>query len=55
MYVPDTELILFHSGMLQPEESEAIYFQAPRKPGEYWIVCPFPGHSKTIRVKWIVK
>jgi len=46
---------LFHTGIIQPEKSESIYFEAPRKSGEYWILCTFPGHSFTMRAKLIVK
>jgi plastocyanin len=54
-YVPDTDLVLFHSGIVGPETSETIYFEAPNTPGVYWIVCTFPGHSFTMRAKLIVK
>ncbi|MDN5216848.1 sulfocyanin-like copper-binding protein [Fulvivirgaceae bacterium BMA12] len=54
-YVPDTDLVLFHTGILQPETTEKIYFQVPKRRGEYWIVCTFPGHSYTMRAKLIVK
>ncbi|GAA4234534.1 hypothetical protein GCM10022291_14170 [Postechiella marina] len=54
-YVPFSDLILAHSGTVGPESNETIYFTAPSKPGEYWIVCTFPGHSFTMRTKLIVK
>ncbi|WP_149276862.1 sulfocyanin-like copper-binding protein [Pareuzebyella sediminis] len=54
-YVPDTDLVLYHTGIVQPGNEERIYFQVPREAGEYWIVCTFPGHSKTMRIKLIVK
>jgi len=54
-YVPNSDLVLFHTGIIQPEKSESIYFEAPRKSGEYWILCTFPGHSFTMRAKLIVK
>lgn len=54
-YVPDTDLVLFHSAIVGPESSETIYFTAPSKSGEYWIVCTFPGHAFTMRTKLIVK
>ena len=54
-YVPNSDLVLFHTGIIQPEKSESIYFEAPRKAGEYWILCTFPGHSFTMRAKLIVK
>ena len=54
-YVPDSGLVIVHTGILEPGSSEKIYFQVPRESGEYWIVCTFPGHSQTMRVKLIVK
>ncbi|NQY08135.1 MAG: auracyanin family protein [Flavobacteriales bacterium] len=54
-YVPDTDLVLFHTGILQPETSQTIYFVSPEEPGEYWILCTFPGHSVSMRAKLIVK
>lgn len=54
-YVPFSDLVLAHSGTVGPEKNETIYFLSPNKPGEYWIVCTFPGHSFTMRTKLIVK
>ncbi|MCK0156461.1 plastocyanin/azurin family copper-binding protein [Cellulophaga sp. F20128] len=54
-YVPDTDLVLYHTGILQPESSEKIYVQIPDTPGQYWIVCTFPGHSSVMRAKLIVE
>ena len=54
-YVPETDLVLYHTGILQPGSSEKIYVQIPDSPGDYWIVCTFPGHSSTMRVKLIVE
>lgn len=54
-YVPNSGLVLFHTGIVGPGNSEKIYFEAPSEPGTYWIVCTFPGHSMTMRAKFIVK
>ena len=48
-YVPDTEEVLYYTGLLEPETKESIYFVAPDKPGEYPFVCTFPGHAMTMR------
>ena len=48
-YIPDSEDVLFHTGLLQPESSETIYFVAPSKPGNYQYVCTFPGHHLVMR------
>lgn len=43
-YVPNLDEVLFHTGILEPEASESIYFVAPTKAGNYTFVCTFPGH-----------
>ena len=48
-YVPDSEEVLFHSSLLEPETSETIYFTAPAAPGTYTFVCTFPGHATTMQ------
>jgi len=48
-YVPDDTRVLFHTGLLQPESSESIYFTAPTEPGVYQYVCTYPGHYITMR------
>lgn len=47
-YIPQSDNILFHTCLLQPESSESIYFTAPEE-GEYTYVCTFPGHSRVMR------
>ncbi|MFY0652580.1 MAG: auracyanin family protein [Cyclobacteriaceae bacterium] len=54
-YVPDSDLILFHTGIVQPESTEELYFTAPDEPGIYSYVCTFPGHAFTMRGKLIVE
>jgi azurin len=54
-YVPDTDLVLYHTGILKPISTETIYVTMPETPGEYWIVCTFPGHSAVMRAKLIVE
>lgn len=48
-YVPDTENVLHYTNLLQPDESETIYFTAPEQPGDYMYVCTFPGHYMSMR------
>ena len=48
-YVPQSASVLFHTGLLEPGQSETIYFQAPLQPGDYDLVCTFPGHGMTMR------
>ncbi|MCB0664471.1 MAG: auracyanin family protein [Saprospiraceae bacterium] len=50
-YIPESEQVLFHTNLLAPQSSDAIYFKAPDKPGEYGFVCTFPGHALIMRGK----
>jgi azurin len=43
-YVPASDNVLYHTGLMQPESSESIYFTAPTAKGDYTFVCTFPGH-----------
>ena len=47
-YVPETGDVLFHTSLLQPQTSEAIYFVVPVETGAYPYVCTFPGHAFTM-------
>ncbi|CAN5859847.1 hypothetical protein BH24ACI4_BH24ACI4_28470 [soil metagenome] len=48
-YVPDSPNVLHHTRVLQPGESESIYFTAPTQPGDYQYVCTYPGHYILMR------
>lgn len=43
-YVPISDDVLYHTTILQPESAQTIYFEAPKQPGDYTIVCTMPGH-----------
>lgn len=43
-YVPDSQDILWHTKLLNPNSSETLEFTAPA-PGEYPYFCSFPGHA----------
>lgn len=53
-YVPETDLVIVHTGILEPRSSQKIYFEVSTDPGVYWIVCTFPGHAASMRIKLIV-
>lgn len=53
-WVPLSDQVLFHTGLLQPDTRETIYFEAP-EPGIYPFVCTFPGHYMTMRGHLIVE
>ena len=54
-FIPESEEILFHTNLMQPHTSDAIYFEAPTKPGVYQYVCTFPGHADIMRGLMIVE
>jgi azurin/glucose/arabinose dehydrogenase len=49
-YVPrDHADVIVHSLVLQPEETDRIYFTAPTTPGDYDYICSFPGHFSLMK------
>ncbi|MEO5814227.1 MAG: plastocyanin/azurin family copper-binding protein [Gemmatimonadaceae bacterium] len=48
-FVPRTVDVLFNTALIEPRESETIYFVAPTKPGEYTFLCTFPGHAVSMQ------
>jgi uncharacterized cupredoxin-like copper-binding protein len=43
-YVPNSNKVLVHSNILEPGQTETLYFVAPSAPGVYQFVCTYPGH-----------
>ena len=54
-YVPKSTKVLFHTGMVPPDSTEALRFTAPKKTGEYPYICTFPGHWVIMRGVMVVK
>jgi azurin len=48
-FVPDRDDVLYHTALVQPGESDTIFFNAPTAPGDYDFVCTFPGHSALMK------
>jgi len=48
-YVPEDDGVLAMSRLVQPSEQYAIYFNTPKKAGEYPFICTFPGHWMIMR------
>lgn len=48
-YIPEIDEVLVHTTLVEPEESDVIYFTTPTKPGLYEFVCTVPGHYQTMR------
>jgi azurin len=46
-FVPESSLILWHTKLLLPAQTETIEFIAPSA-GEYPYLCTFPGHAVTM-------
>jgi putative heme-binding domain-containing protein len=43
-FIPKSDRILVASKLMQPEQSDSIYFEVPKEPGIYPYVCTYPGH-----------
>lgn len=43
-YVPNIPEVLFATKLVNPQQTERLYFVAPAKEGDYPFVCTFPGH-----------
>jgi azurin len=43
-YVPDIPEVLYHTPLVNPQETIKLEFVAPAEPGDYPYVCTFPGH-----------
>jgi azurin len=50
-YIPNMKEVLYHTNLMQPESSEALYFVAPAQTGDYQYVCTFPGHHTLMQGK----
>jgi len=48
-YTPESDSILHHTRMVDPESSDSIYFVAPEEEGVYPYVCTLPGHAFLMR------
>ncbi len=53
-YVPKSNKILLASRLLQPGESQALSFEAPKEAGVYPYVCTYPGHWRRMYGELIV-
>ena len=43
-FIPKSDRILVGSKLVQPEQSDSIFFEVPKEPGIYPYVCTYPGH-----------
>lgn len=54
-YVPESDYVLAHTRLVEPETDDVIYFTAPEKPGIYQFVCTVPGHWTVMRGALLVE
>ena len=43
-FIPKSETILVASKLIQPEQTDSVFFEVPKEPGIYPYVCTYPGH-----------
>lgn len=43
-YIPDSDQVITHTDIVNPNTEQTIYFHAPTAPGRYPFLCTFPGH-----------
>jgi len=42
--VPESDDILFHSALVQPDGKVTLEFTVPKEAGDYPYICTYPGH-----------
>jgi azurin len=47
-YVPDLQVVIFATKLLDPGQTVTAQFRAPAETGQYPYVCTFPGHWRTM-------
>ena len=47
-FIPKTDKILAATELLEHQKSQVLEFRAPTVPGDYVILCTFPGHRQTM-------
>ena len=53
-YVPDDPAEICFSPILTPQDQYTVYFEAPAEPGEYRILCTYPGHARVMRASLFI-
>lgn len=48
-YVPNDPAEICFSPILQPGDQYTMFFEAPKEPGEYRLVCTYPGHWRVMQ------
>ncbi|WP_095533222.1 azurin [Jiulongibacter sediminis] len=53
-YIPESDAIIAHTGLIGGGESTSVTFEAPA-PGTYQFICSFPGHYGAMKGEFIVE
>jgi putative heme-binding domain-containing protein len=54
-YIPKSDDVLCYTDIVNPGQSQTIYFKAPATPGRYPYLCTFPGHWMIMNGNLIVE
>jgi plastocyanin len=54
-YVPESESVIAYTDIVEPGQSQTIWFRAPDKPGRYPYLCTFPGHWMVMNGELVVE
>lgn len=54
-FIPESDKILHHTKLLEPDTAEVLRFIAPTEPGTYPYLCTFPGHWIIMKGEMIVR
>ncbi|MFO0263726.1 MAG: plastocyanin/azurin family copper-binding protein, partial [Planctomycetota bacterium] len=54
-YVPESEAVIAYTDIVEPGQSQTIWFRAPDKPGRYPYLCTFPGHWMVMNGELVVE
>ena len=54
-YVPKSDDVLVYTDIVPPQQSDTIWFDAPKEKGRYPYLCTFPGHWMVMNGELIVE
>jgi azurin len=54
-YVPNSQDVIVHTRVVDPQKTTTIHFNAPAQAGRYPYICTFPGHWAVMRGVLIVE
>jgi putative heme-binding domain-containing protein len=53
-YVPPSDEVIAYTDIVEPGQSQTIWFKAPDQPGRYPYLCTFPGHWMVMNGELVV-